>query len=103
MAGIYDPLAKSSAEFFLPPLTGGTLVPTDMAVTNNGDLWLAKYEDGRVFIPDPINASEDSVREYSTEIGLPGGGVTSIFLEEDDVMWVGTYEGLARCQIETGY
>ncbi len=74
-----------------------------MAVMRSGGLWLATRHHGLLCYPDPLNASRETMQEYHHEIGFAGDEVRSLFLEQDDVIWVGTNAGLARCQIETGY
>ena len=67
---------------------GGVVVCED----NNRTLWIASYLDG-LFAYDMDNSS---FKNYTTAQGLPSNNITSIFVGENQLLWLGTLRGLSR-------
>ena len=66
-----------------------------------GGMWLATCTDELLYIPDPINGSKESWQEYHSDIGFPSDETRDLYLQQDNMLWVGMKRGLARCRIET--
>jgi hypothetical protein len=101
----YDPLSKKITKSAIT--TAGPPCYSDMAFDNKGGMWLAVQTCGRnvgtglLYIPDPINGSQGSWKEYHKEPGFKSDDTNSLLWQENNLLWVGTDTGLARCQIET--
>jgi hypothetical protein len=72
----------------------------DMKFDKQGGMWLATCNAGLLYIPDPIKGSQAGWYDYLHDIGFKSDTVLALFLQGDNQLWVGTAEGLARCQIE---
>ncbi len=101
----YDPVSKKISESVIT--TAGSLCYSDMTFDNKGGMWLAMERcgstvgTGLLYIPDPISGSQASWKEYHKEPGFKSDDINSLLWQENNLLWVGTDTGLARCQIET--
>jgi streptogramin lyase len=73
----------------------------DMKFDEQGGMWLATCNAGLLYIPDPLKGSQAGWYEYHQDIGFASDETNALFFQGDDILWIGTKEGLARCQIET--
>jgi streptogramin lyase len=92
----YDPVTQKVTE---SPTFYGCY--SDMKFDQQGGMWLATCNDGLLYIPDPIKGSQAGWHEYHQDIGFASDETNALSFQGDDILWVGTREGLARCQIET--
>lgn len=100
----YDPVTKQitkSAITDILEIDMDTICYSDMKFDSRGGMWLATCSDGLLYIPDPINGGKESWHEYRSDIGFPSNETLDLYLEKDSVLWIGTKEGLARCQVHT--
>ncbi|HSU55595.1 MAG TPA: two-component regulator propeller domain-containing protein, partial [Candidatus Dormibacteraeota bacterium] len=75
---------------FAPP--GGMSVRGIQAVTDDreGNFWLATESDGLLRLKD------GRLQKFGRDEGLPSNNVMALFVDSEDVLWVGTSGGLAR-------
>jgi hypothetical protein len=103
----YDPVTKKITESAISTADDLGLCYLDMAFDDNGGMWLAVQTCGTtvgyglLYIPDPINGSQASWKEYHKDSGFKSDNTNSLLWQGNNLLWVGTKEGLARCQIET--
>lgn len=76
----------------------------DLAQDKQGNIWIATEISGLIrFNPKEESFEEIKTREGKTEIFLKGQSITSLFIDDQDVIWVGTREiGLVRYDYTTG-
>lgn len=93
----YDPITQKITESAI------TDYPfyCDMKFDNRGGMWIATCNDGLLYIPDPIKGSQAGWYDYHHEIGLTSEEIRALVFQGNDLLLVGTLDGLARCQIET--
>jgi len=72
----------------------------DVKFDSLGGMWLATTQ-GLLYISDPLHDLPKTWQYYGDEIGLPDTRVNTLLLEQDNIFWVGTRGGLARCEIHT--
>ena len=107
--GVKDKLPSQQIQFYDPDANRivNSAVPDSglcygsMKFDTQGGMWLATCERGLLYIPDPISGSKESWQEYHSDIGFPGDETNDLYLQQDNMLWVGTDKGLARCKIET--
>lgn len=70
---------------------------TALAFARGGSLWIGTYEFGVVHaVPDAIGGLSQ-VMVYTAADGLADNHVTSLLLDTDDSLWVGTFRGVSHC------
>lgn len=63
-----------------------------MVDDNEGNLWIATERDGL----NQMHDGKFTVFRSNPEKGLPSDAISSLYLDADGVLWIGTYGGLAR-------
>jgi hypothetical protein len=70
----------------------------DLAPDAHGGLWIAR-RDGALYLPDGVSSPRDEWLLFGTPEGLPSDQVTVVALEGEDLLWIGTEDGLVRCEV----
>lgn len=103
----YDPIANVWTETTVGQLNDQLSTPFDIrpwviAGAKGGGAWFSGGEE-MIFVPHLLAEDTTLWQVYNELDGLNGKTVTELALESEGIIWIGTYDGLVRCEIDTGY
>jgi hypothetical protein len=103
----YDPVVNTWTKTTVGQLNDQLATPFDIrpwaiAGAKGGGAWFGAGDE-LIFMPD-LSAEDTTLWQVYNELdGLNGKTITELALESEGIIWIGTYDGLVRCEIDTGY
>jgi len=103
----YDLVANTWTKTTVGQLNDQLATPFDIrpwviAGAKGGGAWFGAGDE-IIFIPD-LSAEDTTLWQVYNELDdLNGKTITGLALESEGIIWIGTYDGLVRCEIDTGY
>ena len=73
--------------------------PRTISIDKNNNIWIGSYRSGLVVIDEKLNC----LGYFDSQNGLASNTIQSLLIDSDNVIWVGTANGLSKIQNDSVY